>query len=899
MLEATDGMDRNEKLTSRHGIGRADLLKCLVSRGEKSLAKVAPLLGFQIERGFVQPLRNRPQSEPVGPALAPISAPVSLPSPPEKQTQGNSPAAFAYLKDRQSFAPEEGVGEEPEWVRHPVPLKPEPRQRPAPPTALPLTRWARLWPFLKAALGAERTIGEVDLTRIIADLAEGRPLMRLPRQRRHGWAPQAQLLLDIAPGLFPYWDDFHRLHRDLIRLRGRAGLEVVVLRDGPEGTYSRDGASHAPVVYRPPPPGTPLLILSDLGALTGDHRVQAWQRLGRRLVESSVEPVALLPCGERYWPAATGRWFHQECWDWEVRLPQHLRQTIRRLPPPADPDDERDITKLLALAAPVVRLEPALLRALRHLLLVDDPALEVGSEARLWSHPDVTATNIAAAIRPDRIGHYHAWFRIQPLALRRQAATLIREHHRYLPEAIRAEEELVLARLEAGEDEGGEAFFQRAVTALLGKTDYHCPQELATWGHRVVGRQTNSAYRESEAMATLWAALHREVLKRGEPLDIPTDFPLEQVAWVWGKGGVPRTFTLMQRGQGLVLTEKGKYGDWSEGSPVVDLILASPWLRYRIGDGSEQIIAVVEGRALPLPEEGLILRTDRAKLTIATLSRPSWAVVLGRDGRGLYAILADGRRINWPEWPEWADTVGWDEYGVWADFSFSGVTQRMRWIEAGQFMMGSPKNEPERENDETQHKVILTQGYWLADTACTQALWQVVMKENPSRFKGEERPVELVSWEDVQRFIVRLNDLKPALALRLPTEDEWEYACRAGTSTPFWFGENITPEQVNYNGNYPYNNGKKGRYRKRTVEVKALPCNGWGFYQMHGNVWEWCNDKHSAVRAGRVLRGGSWIGFGWYVRSAYRSRNVPGDRNGIIGFRLALGRILSDGSDKQ
>src|SRR5262249_18000253 len=136
--------------------------------------------------------------------------------------------------------------------------------------------------------------------------------------------------------------------------------------------------------------------------------------------------------------------------------------------------------------------------------------------------------------------------------------------------------------------------------------------------------------------------------------------------------------------------------------------------------------------------------------------------------------------------------------------------------------------------------------------------------------------VEQVSWEDVQRFLARINDAAPDLLLHLPTETEWEYACRAGTTTAFSFGNQITPEQVNYDGNYPHARGKRGLYRRETVPVKALPCNDWGLYQMHGNVWEWCQDWYGAYPAetvvdpagpvqgaGRVLRGGGWVSHGW------------------------------------
>jgi formylglycine-generating enzyme required for sulfatase activity len=209
-------------------------------------------------------------------------------------------------------------------------------------------------------------------------------------------------------------------------------------------------------------------------------------------------------------------------------------------------------------------------------------------------------------------------------------------------------------------------------------------------------------------------------------------------------------------------------------------------------------------------------------------------------------------------------------------------------------------------NDETQHRVILSQGFWLADTACTHALWQAVLNESLSYFRGEDRPVELVSWDDVQRFLTRLNAAAPDLAFKLPTEAEWEYACRAGTTTPFWFGEQITPEQVNYGGNLRPSYFRK--YRKATVPVKSLPCNDWGLYQMHGNVWEWCQDWYGAYPtetvidpAGsptgelRVRRGGSWLSIRMNTRAAQRSAHDPGLRHRYssdFGFRLARGQAV-------
>jgi formylglycine-generating enzyme required for sulfatase activity len=253
----------------------------------------------------------------------------------------------------------------------------------------------------------------------------------------------------------------------------------------------------------------------------------------------------------------------------------------------------------------------------------------------------------------------------------------------------------------------------------------------------------------------------------------------------------------------------------------------------------------------------------------------------------------------------WASEWGEDRQGLFMVLAVKGVSQRFRWINPGSFLMGSPEDEDEAErySNELQHPVTLTQGYWLADTACTQALWMAVMDKNPSEFQDDSNnPVENVSWDDVQTFIEQLNRMFPELKAGLPSEAQWEYACRAGTTTPFSFGANITPEQVNYDGNYPYAGGAKGECREKTVQVKSLPVNPWGLYEMHGNVWEWCADWYGDYNpeaavdpvgadngSYRVLRGGSWFDLGRSSRSAFRFRYVPALRDGYFGFRLALG----------
>jgi formylglycine-generating enzyme len=248
--------------------------------------------------------------------------------------------------------------------------------------------------------------------------------------------------------------------------------------------------------------------------------------------------------------------------------------------------------------------------------------------------------------------------------------------------------------------------------------------------------------------------------------------------------------------------------------------------------------------------------------------------------------------------PEWASGFGDDEFGIWADLSYREVTQRLRWIEPGEFWMGSPETESGREDREgPQHRVTLTQGFWLADTACTQAFWlAVVGGKNPSRFTEDvENPVEQVTWYDItEQFLPVLQSLLgDAVKVELPIEAQWEYACRAGTDTAYSFGAQIDSSLANF-----------GRKSIKTVPVTRFPANPWGLMQMHGNVWEWCRDDRRKYAdeavfdpegpsgSHRALRGGSWLFEARSVRSAFRGAGWPGDREGHFGFRFSL-RSLS------
>ncbi|MEX3006853.1 formylglycine-generating enzyme family protein [Hoeflea sp. TYP-13] len=260
----------------------------------------------------------------------------------------------------------------------------------------------------------------------------------------------------------------------------------------------------------------------------------------------------------------------------------------------------------------------------------------------------------------------------------------------------------------------------------------------------------------------------------------------------------------------------------------------------------------------------------------------------------------------------------WPEPGcVFRDFGQDGMPDKslpeMVVIPAGTFTMGSPQDEPGRNSSEhPQHEVTIARPFAMGRYAVTQEEWQAVMVKNPSDFKESRNPVERVSWDDAKAFVEALNmklGLAEGAGYRLPSEAEWEYACRAGTTTPFWWGSKNTIDMANYDGERPDSWGRKRKIRQTTVPVVDFEPNPFGLYQMHGNVDEWCEDylnndytgapgDGSAWTQGecklRVKRGGSWLFHANYARSAARGGIVPHHRSHNIGFRLA--RTLTDAS---
>jgi formylglycine-generating enzyme required for sulfatase activity/uncharacterized caspase-like protein len=241
----------------------------------------------------------------------------------------------------------------------------------------------------------------------------------------------------------------------------------------------------------------------------------------------------------------------------------------------------------------------------------------------------------------------------------------------------------------------------------------------------------------------------------------------------------------------------------------------------------------------------------------------------------------------------------------------SGVVLDLVKIPGGEFLMGSPEGEKGRSGDEGPQHQVTIQPFWMGKFPVTQSQWAVVatwpkvkidLKPEPSRFKGANRPVEKVSWSEAVEFCARLTQ-RTRKSYRLPSEAEWEYACRAGTTTPFYFGETITTDIANYDGSSTYGSGPKGEYRQQTTDVGIFPANSFGLYDMHGNVREWCADNwHGSYQGAptdgsawlddndnhyHMLRGGSWLSDPENCRSAYRFSDLFDLAD--IGFRVACG----------
>ncbi len=876
-------------------LSRADLLRALARAGADAPQGLrhAETLGFQLEvpDTIKEEGGETAQAHLVLPAL--IASGGSAPALPPLQTSFFLLTGCRPLPDAPP-ADQLPAGQATPEIPPPLAEKDcQPRGFPLP--FQPLVRRQRLWPQLRQSLQHDWMDG-LDLPRLVSRLARGDLPRSLPARRRSGLTARIFILWDAAERLSPYFEDYRRLIAELHRLHGTAGLRLWRVHDGPDEVWGEWCPERVALPQRwagetwhkvdstsrglpPIPAGSRVLILSDMGGLAR-HTAPSrrWLRALGRWQAAGVSTTAWVPQGPRWVaPALVAAVDDVHCL---TARPLRLRASgrpgadsleahlQRRLPPWA-----AHCKALLVRASICIHLEPALLRSLRH----TDPALaaEPGLEALAWSgQPVVRSSRISRALAPEYGPAYRQGFAELPAQVQRDVLQRVTAAHAALGRSTEVTEVLIWqahARHEAleGEKEAVERA-ERWTLAWSALVEQGAAGPLAASAGAYARDLLARLGDDSKWMAAQadWAS--HLVLTAGAP-QIPAGLPAEALA---------RAADRLRPQPGLL-----------------DLSFSTR--------GDHLLLDAVPGAATQAPDPGARITTSRSLVSRsdgsrAWLDRPVSAFQLAHRGTiGQQAwVRTHALEYEFTEIarPSWACDWGQDRYGYFVRIDVAGVTQTLRWIPPGWFLMGSPEDERDRFDDEgPRHPVLLTRGFWLADTACTQALWlAAVGGENPSRFSGDpERPVEQVSWEEVtERFLTMLQGhLDADVAAELPTEAEWEYACRAGVETAYSFGEDFDKSRANVNS-------------AETVPVKAYAPNPWGLYQMHGNVFEWCADdrrtygvrsetdpegEHDSVA--RALRGGAWDGGPRRARSASRLGDLLDDRYNDIGFRFALRSI--------
>ncbi len=849
---------------SRGKPGLAALALAWQQGGDALLAPVAQWLGYERKQDSA---REKKQPEPHSSSNGINKETTPL----EEQRETTHPPAGSYLPwpfwrvTARTELPEPKQSA-PAWL-HDTSSPPSDtgaHTRTAPPKQLVAMK--RLWPMLINDLSRARRTSRPDIQKIIKTVAQGRPMPVRLRKWQNSWAEDIHIIVDTSSHLFPFRADFMRLVEKMNNRIGSRRLKILRFTDYPGGAWQGWYLDDSPGadIYIPPSEYGCVLILGDLDALKSGGEVSpAWAGFITKLNGRKLKVFVFSPAAGQNCSAELRRKAAIQPWDDRALFSRHIgagRQGKGLRSQKDEQEEEQKLKELQVMLSCTALFTPGLLRTLRTRFL---PHSSAALESNIWEMNDIfILSGSFAAWQKEQVQPFREMFRKKPPQWKKDVLQTVVESFKGFPADFLAVQQVIGASL-TGQDAKQarstlKAIIGRAWRAESGISSLTCSflrfflenQDQADWEQ------------DDDLLHTAYPVAYREELEQGFPDTLPAGCDPDKIRWA--------------------------IGDESSGFMVV--AQAEQMLRCRAFQTGEQSIIrgltdqryIVRGQPLYRIKNGPWRPVDNA----FSLS-PQQEPVQFHTGREILECTCFQK-------PGWASRVGRDRFGLFADLEIQGIIQRFRWLEPGSFMMGSPEDEPERLDEETQYKVILNQGFWLADSTVAQELWQLVMGKNPSNFKSRQRPVETVSWEDIRKFIDKLNKLMPGLSVCLPTETQWEYGCRAGSITPFSFGDTITPEQVNYDGNYPYNDGKKGAYREQTVAVKTLPCNAWGLYEMHGNVWEWCQDwflEDLGPEEGgnRVVRGGSWLNYGRFVRSAIRVRAHPGDRRDYIGFRLARG----------
>jgi len=370
-----------------------------------------------------------------------------------------------------------------------------------------------------------------------------------------------------------------------------------------------------------------------------------------------------------------------------------------------------------------------------------------------------------------------------------------------------------------------------------------------------------------------------------------------QNPWMWGEMSVPIPLAMAKSGAGIPPLTPTPVGPSD-----LEKELAAVREKEKMKEKAQESYGTLAG----VEKETATTRAEADKRLRL------WKLYVQEYGSAEYQIAEAEQKVSFyekwtapaqPSTPSMPSTPGGEKKSMTADLG-GGVKMELVWVPAGSFQMGSPSSESGHSDDEGPVHSVELDGFWMGKYEVTQEQYEAVMEKNPSNFKGAKNPVEMVSWNDATDFCRKLTDKvgrasSPAKSFRLPTEAEWEYACRAGSTTRFCFGDSDSNL-----GDYAWYTANSG---SKTHPVGEKKANEWGLYDMHGNVWEWCGDwyadKYGAGSAKnpqgassgecRVLRGGSWNGDPHRCRSADRGRSDPTGTNNGSGFRVVCGGFSS------
>ena len=878
-------------------VSRADLLRALHLGRDGTLALEHT---ETVWWGYAMPIAQAVAPAPLVIQLPPAeiktgaSVNVSVSSP-KARSPLRMPEAWVAERLNPKDADEEGAG----VVEQRPPLRPEDLQ----PLDEPKVRYQDLVPLprLVRPLGVQlrqTRPSTVDVPALLRASAHRRWPRALPRNTRQVWPQTLVVLLDFAVELFPYRHDMYRVAGLLQARVPKAQLQVRVGWHGPYGRWEplADDASPQDDDERlQPQPGHTYLIISDLGLLRPDSGLrESWSGWLAQAQQRQCPCVALAPVAADAQDATLAalvrvlRWSPDSRWAPERGQPKGAGSRDQT---GGEPDA---LQELLACLAGTVRMDPPLLRALRqHSSAAQDASLE----GRLWAHPDVRATSYATlghaddTSRPGKAAPSHALW----AALRDQVAV----HHAHWPLGMKMVDELQQLAANATPPHTQLEHIRIALRRLAGslRSEQGDQATFAATADYVLRRVP------AEARPLLGAALDALAEAAGQPT------------------GARQRWCLLQRGEQLHIAPTTDTRPPGPGVVLCsDLGQAAPGELVRIAQPQQppQYLPLPAQGVLALPPmkagAGIVLGGEETQLLRRHRTRGMWGwaqsdvrlvemldlpcsedMHLSSDGLGTLVYGSRGHSVQ--------VSVDRDEYGFLLtlglrlgldDSYMRSLLMRFRYLEPATYLQGSPK--ATGDNDERpQHPVALSHGLWLAETPCTQALWQAVMGKNPSYFKrGEDaprRPVENVSWDDAQTFLKALQRLlPPGCEAALPTESQWEYACRAGTQTAYWWGDEPDDGRANWN-----------EQQKATTPVDRYPPNPWGLHDMHGNVWEWCADGRRDYADSperdpegpgdgdsRVVRGGSWFSRPDFARGAPRGRRRRGDAVWSQGFRFAL-----------